>query len=167
MAYASEARVLAYMSEAPAALTSSTTPTTAQVVDWIATEEALLDARLASVGYTVPVTGATPVLALSGISARRVAANGEDLRHNGRGSGSLDPGESETYADKLRKVADALLDALLDPPESLYRLGVTSGYTPVGLGAASSLQVEIPDPTDDRPDEQRNPGPTVTASMDL
>jgi hypothetical protein len=129
--------------------------------------EAEINAALASVGFTVPVTGAGSVglKVLASIANRMVAARIGAVV--GSGSRGAFGGEPPEYFPKLAESAEIALkrivgDPQTDPPippnpEMLTSAGITSAYTSSQSLIVSSWQLDNPD--DD-------PGPAVEMGQD-
>ncbi len=128
MSYGSVSGVSALV-PAAGTLGTSSTPTSAQVTEWLAQGSARIDRALSSAGYSIPVASTATVhaelTALANLygAAHVLTARGLDSAN----------GEAENRADVWLGRFDETLKALA--ASDLSALGVSSAATPTGVNA--------------------------------
>lgn len=120
---------------------ASTAPTTTQITTLIDQVEALLDAKLAAIGLTTPVTGTNPVAILAFAVNGKVAS----LAYLGKLTVDDEGGGGEPLLDKLTAEWDELMSEIKAAPSTVAAmLGQSYGST----AGSSQLRSYITDNSD-------------------
>lgn len=97
-------------------ISTTSTPTTAQVDAWIDQTEARLDGELKAAGFTTPVTGTAPINVLKDVVASRVAARW--LQGISAGTDT----EDNALSENLLKEWDGFLEQVRSDPSRVAEM---------------------------------------------